>query len=47
MGERYYSLESEKVVSSFGSNAKEGLSSVVATQRLKDFGLNEINDDCC
>jgi Ca2+-transporting ATPase len=42
MGEAYYSLDGAKVLSSFGSDQKKGLSSSVAASRLHDFGLNEI-----
>ncbi len=41
MGDAYL-FDSQKVISSFGSDAKNGLSENVANQRLKDFGLNEI-----
>lgn len=45
MGETYFSLEPKRVISSFGSNDKDGLTEVVAFQRLKDFGLNEIKKE--
>ncbi|MBM3232023.1 cation-translocating P-type ATPase [Candidatus Pacearchaeota archaeon] len=41
MGDAYL-YDSSKVVSSFGSDVKNGLTEVIASQRLKDFGLNEI-----
>ncbi len=44
MGDAYL-FDSNKVVSSFGSNIKNGLSIAVSEQRLKDFGLNEIRKE--
>jgi len=38
----YYSLDANKVVSSLGSDRAKGLSESTASERLKDFGLNEI-----
>ncbi len=37
-----YSLESKRVVSSLGSDSTKGLAKNAASERLKDFGLNEI-----
>jgi len=42
MGDAYYSLDAGKVISSLGSDRAKGLSESVASERLKDFGLNEI-----
>jgi len=42
VGDGYYSLDAGKVISSFGSNKDNGLTSDVAAARLHDFGLNEI-----
>ncbi|MEK6893953.1 MAG: cation-translocating P-type ATPase [Nanoarchaeota archaeon] len=41
MGDAYL-FDPQKVISSFGSDIKKGLNESVASQRLKDFGLNEI-----
>ncbi|MEK6909244.1 MAG: cation-translocating P-type ATPase [Nanoarchaeota archaeon] len=45
MGDRYYSLEINKVISQFGSSSKTGLTEVIAKQRLTDFGFNEIKKE--
>ncbi len=42
VGAEYYLLDDKKIISSFGSDKKNGLSSEVANERLKDFGINEI-----
>ena len=42
VGDSYYSQDIGKVISSFGSDKEKGISSEVASQRLKDFGANEI-----
>src|SRR3989344_7792037 len=42
MGEGYYSLDVQKVISSLDSDKNKGLSTAISNQRAIDFGLNEI-----